>query len=334
MCARSAGVLRGIWPYAMLAMCAVCLLPWVGGESVVPQEVWAFVRGSGNVQGIIFFQQRLPRVLAAMLVGGGLAVAGCSLQILFRNPLAEPWTLGISGGASVGAFLAYAFPQLVIRVWGVDSTALMALLGAASVMGLLLWCARGRGGVPIQTLLLGGVTISVLTSGLMMLTVYFISPYRFFSFQRWMMGGLDIAGFQGMVPFLFTGIPGLFLLVQLARAYNHLALGEELVLGHGVDVVRVRWQTLLGAGLLTAGCVAIAGPIGFVGLIIPHAVRRLSGFDNRVVMPGAFFLGGAVLAVADGAARTVLAPTEIPVGVIMAVVGGPVFLYLLLRRVQ
>jgi len=324
----------GIWPYAALALVALGCLPWIGGEALVPQAVWAYLQGTDHVQGIIFFQQRLPRVLGAMLVGGGLAVAGCSLQILFRNPLAEPWTLGISGGAAVGAFLAYAFPQLVLRVGGIDSTAVMALLGAAAVLGLLLWCARGRGGVPIQTLLLGGVTISILTSGLMMLSVYFISPYRFFSFHRWMMGGLDLSGFQGLLPFVFTGLPGLVLLFQLARAYNHLALGEELALGHGVDVVRVRWQTLLGAGLLTAGCVAIAGPIGFVGLIIPHAVRRVSGFDNRIVMPASFLLGGTVLAVADGVARTVLSPTEIPVGVIMAVTGGPVFLYLLLRRVK
>jgi iron complex transport system permease protein len=283
-------------------------------------------------RGLYFFEQRLPRVIGAILVGGGLAVAGCSLQILFRNPLAEPWTLGISGGASVGAFIAYAFPSIAMRSGLLDSTALMALLGAAAVLALLLWCAHGRDAVPVQTLLLGGVTISVLTSGLMMLSVYFISPYRFFSFHRWMMGGLDLAGFRGLLPFLFTGVPGLFLLLQLARAYNHLGLGEALALGHGVDVVRVRWQTLLGAGLLTAGCVSVAGPIGFLGLIIPHAVRKLSGFDNRIVMPASFLLGGVVLAAADSAARTVLSPTEIPVGVIMAVIGGPVFLYLLLKR--
>jgi len=325
-------IFRGIVPYLLVALCALAVLPWVGGEAILPAGVWNWLRGGGSIQGVIFFEQRVPRVLAAMLVGGGLAIAGGCLQILFRNPLAEPWTLGVSGGASVGAFLAYAFPRVLRLPFGLDSTSFMALLGAGAVLGVLLWCSQRRGGVPIQTLLLGGVTISVLTSGVIMLSVYFISPYRFFSFHRWMMGGLDIAGYEGLLPFVFTGVPGVLLLLSLARAFNHLTLGEDLAQGHGVDVRRLHWYALLGAGLVTAGCVSIAGPIGFVGLIVPHAVRRLSGFDSRIVLPAAGLLGGVVLAVADAAARTVLAPTEIPVGVIMAVVGGPVFLYLLLRR--
>ncbi len=328
---RSNGI-RALVPYLLLTLCSLVVLPWIGGETIDPASVWAWFRDSSTIHGIIFFEQRLPRVIAGLLVGGGLAIAGSCLQILFRNPLAEPWTLGISGGASVGAFLAYALPGVFRLPFGLDSTVLLAMVGAGVVLGGLLWCSQRSGAVPVQTLLLGGVTISVLTSGIIMLSVYFISPYRFFSFHRWMMGGLDIGGYQSLVPFLLTGGPGILLLVSLARAFNHLTLGEELAQGHGVDVRRVHRKALLGAGLVTAGCVSIAGPIGFVGLIVPHAVRRLSGYDSRVVLPAAGMLGGVVLAVADAAARTVLAPTEIPVGVIMAVVGGPVFLYLLLRR--
>ena len=329
-----ASIFRRLLPYFLLTVCGLMVLPWIGGETIQPAGVWAWFRDHGSIHGIIFFEQRLPRVIAGLLVGGGLAIAGSCLQILFRNPLAEPWTLGISGGASVGAFVAYAFPRMISLPFGLDSTALLAMIGAGAVLGLLLWCSQRRGALPVQTLLLGGVTISVLTSGIIMLSVYFISPYRFFSFHRWMMGGLDISGYESMLPFLLTGGPGVVLLLSLARAFNHLTLGEELAQGHGVDIRRVHRQALLGAGLVTAGCVSLAGPIGFVGLIVPHAVRRLSGYDSRIVLPAAGMLGGLVLALADAAARTVLAPTEIPVGVIMAVVGGPVFLYLLLRRAQ
>jgi iron complex transport system permease protein len=183
-----------------------------------------------------------------------------------------------------------------------------------------------------HVLLLAGVTISIVSGGIMMLATYFVSPFRFVSFHRWMMGGLDVLGYEDVLSFLVLGLPGLLLLAGQMTAYNHLALGEDLALGHGVDVVRVQHLTFLGAGCTTAACVAIAGPIGFVGMIIPHIVRCLSGFDQRRVLPLAFLLGGAVLALCDAVARTVIAPTEIPVGVITAVLGGPVFLFLLVHR--
>lgn len=192
--------------------------------------------------------------------------------------------------------------------------------------------SQRRSGMGAQTLLLGGVTISVLSGGIIMLAIYFISPYKYIMFTRWMMGGLDVSGYAPLFSFLILGGPGVLLLGSLMREYNHLSLGEEMALGHGVDVRRVKWRTLAGAGLATAACVSVAGPIGFIGMIIPHVVRHFSGFDNRIVMPAAFLTGAAVLALCDGVARTVLAPTEIPVGVITAVAGGPVFLYLLMRR--
>ena len=183
-----------------------------------------------------------------------------------------------------------------------------------------------------HTLLLAGVTISIVSGGLMMLLIYFVSPFKFVTFHRWMMGGLDVVGYRELWSVLALGTPGVLVLASMAREYNHLAFSEDMALGHGVDVPRVQRLTFLGAGLTTAACVAVAGPIGFVGMIVPHIVRRLTGFDYRFVLPCAFLLGGAVLAVCDGIARTVIAPTEIPVGVITAVIGGPVFLYLLGRQ--
>lgn len=314
--------------YALLFALALLILPWWGAEPIS----WTAIRAGGeSPASLILFQQRIPRVLLALLVGGSLSMAGASLQVLFRNPLAEPWTLGVAGGAAVGAFIAQAVPGLQIS-WGlISGTQLLSLAGAAAVLGLIFSYARRTDAAP-HTLLLAGVTISILSGSLIMLATYFISPFRFMAYHRWMMGGLDIIGYRDLASMLMLSFPGLMLLLFQARALNHLALGEETALGHGVDVGRVQRRTLLGAGLVTAACVTLAGPIGFVGLIVPHMLRRFSGYDHRIVLTGSFLLGGAVLGLCDGAARSLIAPTEIPVGVITAVIGGPVFLFLLGRR--
>ena len=318
--------------YVAAFVLAAMVLPWIGAEHLHFHDILSFLRGERTVHGLIFFHQRVPRVLLALGVGGALATTGATLQVLFRNPLAEPWTLGVSGGAAIGAFAAQSLPGLLVAVGPLTSTQAFALLGAASVMALVFAFSRRAGAVSTQTLLLAGVTISVISGGLMMLVTYFVSPFRFVAIHRWMMGGLDVLGYRDLWSFMVLGVPGLLILAGQAREYNHLALGEDMALGHGVDVMRVQRMTFVGAGLTTAACVAIAGPIAFVGMIIPHVVRRLSGFDSRFVLPAAFLLGGAVLAACDAVARTVIAPTEIPVGVITAVVGGPVFLFLLGRR--
>jgi len=318
--------------YALLFVIALIGLPWIGAEPIPFSSVRNYVGGADNVQGLIFFQQRIPRVLLALLVGGLLSVCGASLQVLFRNPLAEPWTLGVAGGASVGAFASHLFPLFAFALGPFTSVQAFALLGAMAALALVWAFARRTTLATTHTLLLAGVTIGIISGGIIMLMIYFVSPYQFVSFHRWMMGGLDVLGYRDFGPILLLGIPGLTVLGAMAKAYNHLALGEELALGHGVDVRRVQQYTFCGAGLVTAACVAVAGPIAFVGMIIPHAVRRLSGFDHRLVMPASFLLGGVVLALCDSLARTMLAPTEIPVGVITAVLGGPAFLYILTRR--
>lgn len=324
--------IRRLLLLAGLFAAAILLLPLVGAERIAWGEVAAHLRGQPTAHGLILFRQRIPRVLLALLVGGGLSTAGAALQVLFRNPLAEPWTLGVAGGAAFGAFLAQAFPRLQAALGPLNSTQALALLGAAGAMGLVWAFARRSGGLPTHTLLLAGVTIGIVSGGIMMLLVYFVSPLQFVTFHRWMMGGLDVIGYREIASMLLLGTPGIVILASMAREYNHLAFGEELALGQGVDVPSVQRITFVGAGLTTAACVAVAGPIGFVGMIVPHAVRRLAGFDHRAVLPGAFLLGGAVLAFCDGAARTVIAPTEIPVGILTAVIGGPVFLYLLARK--
>jgi iron complex transport system permease protein len=321
-----------LWAYVLVFGAVLLVFPWIGAERVSLHGVWAYLQGERAAHGLIFFGQRIPRVILALAIGGALSLTGATLQVLFRNPLAEPWTLGVAGGAAIGAFMSMAFPFLHVVVGPLSSTQLMALLGAAGVMGLVVAFARRVGGLSTHVLLLAGVTIGIISSGLVMLLTYFVAPFQFVTFHRWMMGGLDVIGYRDVWSLLVLGVPGVAILASLTREYNHLAFSEDVAIGHGVDVVRVQRWTFLGAGLTTAACVSIAGPIGFVGMIVPHVVRRLSGCDHRIVLPAAFLLGGVVLAVCDGIARTVIAPTEIPVGVITAVIGGPVFLYLLGRR--
>lgn len=322
---------RALLPYLLLLTAVLLVTPWIGAESLQTAHVKAYLGGEIHPDGTIFFTQRIPRTILALLAGGTLAVVGASFQVLFRNPLVEPFTLGVTGGAAVGAFVVISIPALQVSVGPVGSVQLFALIGAFACLGLIYSVSVRPAGVSTGTLLLAGITIGILCGGVIMLISYLTNPYRLTVFHRWMMGGLDVVGFRelgGLMPFL---LPGLGLLFLHGRELNHLALGEEMALGHGVDVSVVQRDVFLGGGLATAAVVSLVGPIGFVGLIVPHAVRRLSGFDQQVVLPASFLLGGTVLALCDCGARTVLAPTEMPVGIVTAIFGAPLFIYLLLK---
>lgn len=323
---------RVILLYGLLFLAAAMITPWIGPEKVSLSDVAQFLQGIKEPAGHIFWFQRIPRVLLALLAGGTLAVVGASFQVLFRNPLVEPFTLGVSGGAALGAFLTIAMPSLWI-VWGpFSSIQLFAVIGASASLTLIYMLAQRPQGMSVYTLLLAGVTISIICAGSILLLTYITSPNALIVFQRWMMGGLDILGYReliSLVPLLF---PGLGLLFYHAHDLNHISLNEELALGQGVEVRIVRRNIFIGGGLATAAVVSLVGPIGFVGLIVPHAVRRLSGFDQRLVLPCSFFLGGAALSLCDAVARSIIAPTELPVGIITAIIGGPLFIHLLISR--
>jgi len=323
---------KGIALYVLLFISVAIITPWIGPESIHPSNVLGFIEGNHNPEGDIFWFQRIPRVLLALLAGGALSVVGASFQVLFRNPLVEPFTLGISGGSSLGAFLAISMPSLWI-VWGpLSSVQIFAVIGAALALYLIFALARRPQGMSVYTLLLAGVTISIICSGIILLITSLANPQALVVLQPWMMGGIDIVGYGEFVPLCPLIFPGLGLLIFHANDLNHIALGEEMALGHGVAVKTVQRNIFIGGGLATAAVVSLVGPIAFVGLIIPHAVRRLSGFDQRIVLPCSFFLGGTALAVCDSIARTVMAPTELPVGIITAIVGGPLFIHLLVSR--
>lgn len=318
--------------YAALFLAALIVCPFIGRTPVdAGEQIRSILAGRPDFGGILL-QLRLPRVLLALLAGGTLALVGAAFQVILRNALADPFTLGITGGSAVGAVVALSAPGLAISLGPFSTLQLFAFAGAAASLGLVYAVARRPHGMSMNTLLLAGVTVSILSAGVIMFIRYLADPYNLAGMDRWMMGGLDIVGFRDLGPALPLLLPGIALLLMQAAALNHLSLGEDMAAGHGVEVAQVQRLTFIGSGLATAAVVSLAGPIGFVGLIIPHAVRRISGHDQRVVLPASFLLGGAFLAACDTAGRTLFHKQEIPVGVITAIVGGVLFIRILLGR--
>ncbi|MBN2327875.1 MAG: iron ABC transporter permease [Candidatus Omnitrophica bacterium] len=308
------------------------IAPLYGSESIRFSDVLhAIYGGEWSAAAEIFLFQRIPRVMLAALVGGTLAVVGASFQVILHNPLAEPYTLGITGGASIGAASAILFPSLLTGWWVFGAAQLLALAGSILVLLMIYTIARRPEGISIYSLLLAGVTLSIMSAGAILFLRYLASPHLLLQMDRWMMGGLDVIGYReltALFPFL---LPGLGILLSCSVELNHLTMGEELASGHGVNVAAIQRLVFIGGGLATAAVVSLSGPIGFVGLIVPHAVRQLTGCDHRIVLPASFCLGGSFLVICDTIARTAFAPTELPVGIITALIGGPLFIRLLLR---
>ena len=323
----------GILFYLIFSVGVIAICPFVGSESLDVELIMQDIQNHRilEIDTDIFVNQRLPRILLAFLTGAVLAVAGNTFQGILRNPLATPYTLGVTGGASVGAYLAIAFPVLDITFGKFSTVQLMSIAGAA-VIGLIIYAAsRKKGGLSMHTMLLAGVTIGIMCGAFIILIRYLTSPHLLVSLDRWTMGRLDTVGFDSFYSILPLVIIGLVMIAFHVRSLNHISLGEEMALGHGVDVASVQKYCFIGASIATAAVVSVVGPIGFIGLIVPHMVRFISGYDNRPVMIGCFCIGGGFLVLCDAVARTVIAPTEIPVGVITALIGGPCFIYLLIK---
>ncbi len=312
------------------AVAAVLLAPLIGSTPISLTRAFSRAQPfADNVDAQIFFIARLPRVLAAALVGGTLAAAGVVFQGLLRNPLATPYTLGVSAGAALGAMIAISFGA-VLPVLGVTSASLAGAALAVAVVYLLAQ-ARHRGS-STTVLLLAGVTLNAFFSALILFVQYLGNPGDLFRALRWLMGDLDVASYTPVVaalPFLVIAFAGF---AWLARPLNLLSIGTEAAGARGVDVERAQRVAFFSASLATGAAVSIGGPIGFVGIIVPHLVRLFVGADHRLVLPASTCFGAAFLVACDAVARTALAPMELPVGIITAVVGGPFFLWLLLRR--
>ncbi len=318
--------------FAMFALmvAAVVFAPLIGSTHI--SLVHAFDRSvpfATNTDAQIFFIARLPRVVAAALVGGTLAAAGVIFQGLLRNPLATPYTLGVSTGSALGAMLAITFGASLPFV-GVTSASLAGSMIAVLIVYAL---ARARNaGLSTTVLLLAGVTLNAFFSALIMFVQYLSDFAQTFRAIRWLMGDLDVVGYTsitGALPFISFAF---IVFAWLARPLNLLSLGADAAGTRGVNVTSVHRWAFFSASIATGAAVAVGGPIGFVGIIVPHLVRLMVGSDHRLVLPASAFLGAGFLVGCDTLARIVLAPLELPVGVITAIIGGPFFLWMLITK--
>jgi iron complex transport system permease protein len=300
----------------------------VGSAELSPGRVLASLLGADDpVAGVIVQELRLPRVLGAILVGGGLAVTGAVLQAVLRNPLADPYILGISSGASVGAALAALWAGAAAGLLLRSGLAFAAALASVAVVYRV---AQVQGRLPPVRLILAGVALSAFATALTGFLLFLVpeaTAVRGVVF--WLMGGLAGARWDGVAWTAAWLLPLVGLMVGTARWQNLLLLGDEAALALGLDVARARKALVLVAALTAGALVAFAGAIGFVGLVVPHALRPLTGPDHRRLLPAAALFGALLLLVMDTVARTVMAPEELPVGILTGLLGGPFFLALL-----
>jgi iron complex transport system permease protein len=298
-----------------------------GSIQLSPAEVFSTLfEGGGSMAVDVVHSLRLPRALAGFACGGLLALAGALLQVLLRNPLADPYVLGISGGAGVGALFAILFGLSAVFING------CAFLGALGAMFLVFGLAHGDGSWTQTRLLLTGVIVAAGCGAVVALMLSIAPEHKLRGMLFWLMGDLSQTG----DPQLVLGTLALILLVSLpfARELNLLARGADTAQTLGVAVVRLRWGVYLAASIATAAAVTHAGSIGFIGLIVPHLVRLATGNDQRLLLPASTLAGGSLLVIADTLARTLVAPQQLPVGVLTALIGVPVFLFLLTRNPQ
>lgn len=282
-------------------------------------------------QSTILLEVRLPRILVGAIVGGILAICGVVYQALLRNPLADPFILGVSSGAALGVYLAMMI-GLQSTVLGFLAMPVMAFIGAILAVGLVYQIAVVGGRVPITGLLLSGVVVNAILSALILFLTSIIDAGRVMTILLWIMG--HIRSYEYITIFwlaLYTLI-GTLCLFAFAKSLNLLTLGEEQAMALGMGVEKTKRILLIVTTFLTGVAVSVTGIIGFIGIIAPHAVRMVIGPDHRIVLPASFLLGAAFLVLADTASRTLLGPTEIPVGVLTALCGGPFFLLLLKYR--
>ena len=335
------GWLVSVGVSCLLAVVALLVCLGFGTEPIPFSRIWSILVGSlpgaGSIRAgadpitVILLQVRLPRLLLAFFVGGSLAMVGVALQALLRNPLADPFIIGISSGAALGAAIALLF-GVGISILSVSALPVCAFAGALLSLVIMYRISSVGFGFSIYTLLLAGVVLNAIFSAFIMFLTSVADPSRAFGMYAWLMGSLTGPDFHTLgVLALYLGM-GLGILATQAQSLNLLTLGEETARSLGVEVERVKKLVFVAAALLTGAVVSFSGIIGFVGLIVPHAVRLVLSADHRLLLPAAGFVGGMFLMLADTVARTALSPSEFPVGVVTALVGGPVFLYLLTTR--
>jgi len=283
-----------------------------------------------EVERSILFDVRLPRVLLAALLGGALTVAGVAFQALLRNPLADPYILGVSGGASIGGVVA-----LWLGIGGMFyglGVSLLAFVGALGALLLIERVATVGGKITVYTILLTGAIFNAFAAALIYFIQSIASLEQLHAIVFYLMGRVPSLSYSGLAALSAVILLTTVALLSMTRSFNALSLGEEAAVQSGVDIERLKRRTFVLGSLLTALAVSVAGMIGFVGLVVPHMLRLILGPDHRLLLPAGFLGGAAFLVLADLASRMLIAPGELPVGVVTALIGGPFFLVLLRRR--
>ena len=314
----------------LLLVLTLLLATFLGSENLPFFETLkAFVSNqtalSENQKGILF-DVRLPRILLGAATGACLAVAGASFQSLLRNPLAEPYLLGVSNGAALGTMLAFT-------LFGATEFArpLMAFAGAALATFAVYQFARSRTGMNTERLVLSGVIVTTFLSSIIVLLTSLLDATRLRSFTFWLLGDLSQASKNSFYLVIFAAVGGTLILTRTARSLNLMMLGERDAFDFGVEVGKTRIIVFATASALVGTAVASSGSVGYVGLIVPHLVRLTIGSDNRLVIPFSALVGASFVVLADTVARTAIAPRELPVGAITALIGAPLFIFLLRR---
>jgi iron complex transport system permease protein len=326
-------LVRTLVGFGTVAIVTCLLAPLVGSSSISLARVFdRSIPFVDNVDAQIFFVARMPRVLAGALVGAALAAAGVVFQALLRNALATPFTLGVSAGASLGAMLAIVLGATV-SAGPFSAVPLASLAGAGIAAGIVYRLATIQDRAMSTTvLLLAGVTLNSFFSALILFVQYIADFAQVYRATRWIMGDLDVGSFEPVLSALPMVLVAFALFAWLPSSLNLLSVGADAAAARGVDVGRAQRIAFASASLATAAAVSLAGPIGFIGIVVPHLVRLMVGVDHRIVLPASALFGAAFLVLCDLAARTLLAPIEIPVGVVTAMLGGPFFLWLLVRK--
>lgn len=317
--------------FCFVSFCLIiaALSPFFGMSAISPASIWV----DGHPDAEVFWRLRLPRVIAAFLAGSGLAVCGMVFQALLRNPLATPFTLGVSSGAALGASLYFRFGALLPVLGGFGSLG-GALCGALLAMLLVYLLTRVREGFATTVMLLAGVIVTFFFSSLSMFILYISDMRDSLRIVHWLMGSLAGLEAPRLADLAFAVIAGALVIRHFAVELDLMAAGEELAASRGVQPGRVKLVLFATASAVVGAIVSLTGPIGFVGMMIPHICRLWLGNTHRTLFPAAFFLGGCFLVVCDLVSRSVLAPAEMPIGIITSLVGGPFFLWVLFRTAR
>ncbi|MBU1260717.1 MAG: iron ABC transporter permease [Planctomycetes bacterium] len=310
----------------IFAILVVAVTPFIGSTKVLLSAIKDI--DLATTAGQIFYSLRLPRVFTTFLAGAALACCGVALQAMFKNPLATPFTLGISGGAAFGAAVYVIFAASVSIFYG---PIVFSFAGSLGAVILVYGLTRIKKGFSVGTMLLAGVAVNFFFSSLIMFLQYISDFTQSFRIIHWLMGSVDVTGFHTpRVLFVLTSV-GIVIIAAQSLNLNLMSISDEIAAARGVNVKRTRKIIFLATSIMVAGVVAFCGPIGFVGLMAPHICRLLVGHDHKILTPAAILFGGAFLTLCDCVARTIIAPAEMPVGVITALLGGPLFVWLLLK---